>query len=74
VLETSGYRLCTIYHEKTSLSDSVIYIKAHTYKSIAERLTDADKDDGTRINKNWKKKCKTILKLSTVLYCTVLKS
>lgn len=36
--------------------DSVIYIKAHTYKSIAERLTDADKDDGTRINKNWKKK------------------
>jgi len=26
-------------------TDSVIYIKAHTYKSIADRLTDADKDD-----------------------------
>lgn len=53
-------------------TDSVIYIKAHIYKSIAERLTDADKDNGMRIKKNLKKKCKTILKHSTVLRCTVL--
>jgi len=39
-------------------TDSVIYIKVHTYKSNAERLTDADKDDDTRINKNWKKNAK----------------
>lgn len=49
-------------------TDSVIYIKVHTYKSIAERLTDADKDDGTCINKNWKKKCKTILKNTALFY------
>lgn len=55
-------------------TDSVIYIKVHTYKSITERLTDADKDDGTCINRNWNKKCKTILKHSTVLHCTLLKN
>lgn len=52
----------------------MIYIKVHTYKSNAERLTDADKDDDTHINKNWKKNgkqyCNTALfyiKLYTVL-------
>jgi len=51
-------------------TDSVIYIKVYTYKSNAERLTDADKDDNTRINKNWKKNTKQYCN-SALFYITL---